>query len=57
MIFLLNLLFALLAFFVVRYIGSMITPEGQDRTQIITIIAIIVAVVTFFANLAAQVIR
>jgi hypothetical protein len=51
----LNILFALLAFFAVKYIGGMVAPEGQDRDRIIVIIAIIVAVLVFFANLASQI--
>ena len=53
--FLINLLLAFLAFFVVRYIGGMVTPEGQDKDKIITIVAIIAAIVVFFANFAVQI--
>lgn len=56
MILLLNLLFAFLAFFVTRYVGNMVAPEGSDKDKIITVIAVIVAIVVFFANLGAQVI-
>lgn len=52
---LLNLLFAFLAFFVTRYLGGLVTPEGQDRGQIITVVAVIVAVIVFFANFAEKV--
>lgn len=52
---LLNLLFAFLAFFVVRYIGGMVAPEGQDKDKIVTVVAVIVAIVVFFANLAASI--
>ena len=54
--FLVNLLFAVLAFFVVRYIGNMVAPEGSDKDKIVTIIAVIVAVVVFLANYGARVI-
>lgn len=50
----LNLLFALLAFFIVRYLASLVVPEGNDRSKIINIVAILVAVVVFFANFAAS---
>lgn len=53
MLILINILFGILAFFVTRYIGAMVAPEGQDRDKIVTIIAIIVGVLVFFANLAA----
>lgn len=56
MLILLNLLFAFLAFFVTRYVGNMVAPEGQDKDKIVTVVAVIVAVVVFFANLAAQVV-
>lgn len=52
---LINLLIAFLAFFIVRYLAAMVTPEGQDRDKIITIVAILVAVVVFFANFAARI--
>lgn len=52
---LLNLLFAFLAFFVVRYIGSLVAPEGADKVKIINVVAVIVAIIVFFADLAAQV--
>jgi hypothetical protein len=51
---LLNLLFAFLAFFIVRYIGGMVAPEGQDKDKIITIVALVVGIVVFFANFAVQ---
>lgn len=55
MILLLNLLFAFLAFFVVRYLGNMVAPEGQDKDKIVTVVAVIVAIIVFLANFAAQV--
>lgn len=51
----LNLLFAFLAFFVVRWIGGAVTPEGQDRDKIVTVVAVIVAILVFFANLAVRI--
>lgn len=52
---LLNILFGLLAFFLTRLIGSMVVPEGRDAGQAVTIVAIIVGIIVFFANFAAQV--
>lgn len=52
--FLVNVLLALLAFFLTRYVALMVVPEGQDRDKIVTIIAILVAVVVFFANFAVK---
>lgn len=54
LIILVNLLFAFLAFFIVRYIGSMVTPEGQDKDKIVTVVAVIVAILVFFANIASR---
>lgn len=54
--FLLNVLFAVLAFFVTRWVGAQIAPEGQDTPKIVVIIAIIVAVLVFFADLASKVV-
>ncbi len=51
---LINLLLAFLAFFVVRWIGSAVAPEGQDKDKIVLIVAIIVALVVFFADPAAS---
>lgn len=51
---LINLLLAFLGFFITRYIGNMVAPEGQDKDKIVTIVAILVAVVVFFANFAAR---
>lgn len=51
---LLNLLFAFLAFFVVRWVGSMVAPEGRDKEKIVTVCAVIVAIIVFLSNLAAQ---
>lgn len=53
---LVNLLLAFLAFFVTRYIGNMVAPEGADKDKIITIVALLVGVVVFFANFAAQIV-
>lgn len=53
--FLLNLLFALLGFFIARYLLLMVLPEGADKDKIATIIAIVVAVVVFFANFATNI--
>lgn len=55
MIFLVNILFAILAFFVVRYIGASIAPEGPDKVKVLTVIALIVAIVVYFANFATQI--
>lgn len=52
---LVNALFALLAFFGVRWIGSMVAPEGKDSGKAITVIAIIVAIIVFVANFAKEV--
>lgn len=52
---LLNLLFAFLAFFIVRWLGSMVAPEGQDKEKAVTVVAVIIAIVVFFANFAVQV--
>ena len=52
---LLNLLFAVLAFFAVRYIGGMVAPEGNDKDKIVTVIAVVVGILVFFANLASEV--
>lgn len=54
LIILVNLLFAFLAFFIVRYIGGMVTPEGQDKDKIVTVVAVIVAILVFFANIASR---
>ena len=51
---LLNLLFAILAFLVVRYLGSLVVPDGKDKEKIVNVIAVIVGIVVFFANLAVQ---
>lgn len=51
-----NLLLGFLAFFVTRYIGSLVAPDGADKDKIINIIGIIVGVIVFFANFAAQII-
>lgn len=51
---LINLLFAFLGFFLTRWIGSMVVPEGQDRDRVVTIVAILVAIIVFFANFAAR---
>lgn len=53
--FLLNILFAVLAFFVVRYVGLMIAPEGADVPKVVTVIAVIVAIVVFFADFGDKV--
>lgn len=52
---LINLLLAFLGFFITRYIGNMVAPEGQDKDKIVTIVALIVGIVVFFANFAAQI--
>lgn len=52
---LVNLLLAFLAFFVVRYISSMVVPEGDDKDKIVNIVAIVVAILVFFANFAASI--
>lgn len=55
---LLNLLFAVLAFLIVRYVASLVMPtepkRPQDRETIINIVALIAAVVVFFLNFAAR---
>jgi hypothetical protein len=53
---LINLIIAFLGFFIVRYIGNMVAPEGQDKDKIITIVALVVGIVVFFANFAANII-
>lgn len=53
----LNLLIAFGMFFVVRYVGSLVVPEGQDRDRIINVIAVIIGVLVFFANWAATIIK
>lgn len=53
--FLLNLLFALLGFFGARYLLMMVLPEGSDKEKIATIVAIVVAIIVFFANFASGV--
>lgn len=53
--FLLNLLLAFLAYFVVRWIGASVAPDGQDKDKIVTVVAVIVAIVVFFADLATQI--
>lgn len=50
-----NLLIAFLSFFLVRYVGSLVAPDGADKDKIINIVAIIVAIIVFFANFAAQI--
>ncbi len=52
--FLLNLLFAFLAFFIVRWVGGMVAPEGRDQDKVVTIVAVIVAILVFFANFAER---
>ena len=54
---LINLIFAFLAFFIVRYVGSLVVPEGADRDKIINIVGILAGIVVFFANFAAQLIK
>lgn len=54
---LLNLLFAFLAFFIVRYVASLVVPEGKDKEKIINIVAIIIAIVVFFLNLATSLVH
>ena len=54
---LLNLLFAFLAFFIVRYIGSMVVPNGADKDKIVNIVGILAGLVVFFANFATQLIK
>lgn len=51
---LVNLLLAFGTFFAVRWLGSMIAPEGQDRDKLVTVVAVIIAVIVFFADLAEQ---
>lgn len=55
--FLLNLLFGFLAFFVVRWVGSMVIPDGQDSGRIVTVVAVIVGIIVFLADFAVQVRR
>lgn len=55
MSFLVNLLFAFLAFFLIRYVGNMVAPDGQDKDKIVVVVAVIVAILVFFANFASQV--
>jgi uncharacterized membrane protein YhaH (DUF805 family) len=50
-----NLILAFLAFFVTRYVGNMVAPEGQDKDKIVTIVALLLAIVTFFANFAVRI--
>lgn len=57
--FFLNLLFALLAFFLVRWLATLVFPEDNangDRLKIVNIVALLVAIVVFFANFASQII-
>jgi ABC-type Na+ efflux pump permease subunit len=51
---LLNLLFALLVFFLVRYIGGMVAPEGNDKDKLVTVVAVMLAVAVFLLNFASQ---
>ena len=53
---LINLLLAFLAFFVIRWAASLVTPEAQDKDRIVNIVALIVGVVVFFANFAHYII-
>lgn len=55
--FLINIVLGLLAFFVVRYVASLIAPTGRDSDKIINIIALLVGIVVFFANFAAQFVK
>lgn len=55
--FLLNVLLAFLALFAVRYVGTKIMPEGEDKDKILWIIALIVAVVVFLLNFAEQILE
>lgn len=50
-----NLILAFLGFFVTRYIGNMIAPEGQDKDKIVTVVAVLVAIVVFFSNFAVRI--
>lgn len=52
---LVNILFAILAFFVVRWLGSLVMPNGQDKGNVINVIAVIVAIVVFLTNFASQI--
>lgn len=52
----LNLLIALLAFFLVRYVASLVMPEGRDTDRLVTVIAVIAAILVFFANFASRII-
>jgi len=50
--FFVNLIIAALAFFLVRYLLSLIVPEGKDKDKIVNIVALLTAIVVFFSNLA-----
>lgn len=52
---LINLLVAFLVFFIVRYIGTMVAPEGQDKDKIVTIVALICAVLVYLSGPAASI--
>lgn len=52
---LINLLFAFLAFFATRYVATLVMPSSQDRQNIINVVAVLVAILVFFANLAVRV--
>lgn len=51
-----NLLLAFLAFFVTRWIGSMVAPEGQDKDKVVTVVAVVVAILVFLSAPAATLI-
>lgn len=53
--FIVNLLFGLLAFFVVRYVAGLVLPEGNDKDKIVVVLAFIAAIVVFFANFAVNI--
>lgn len=53
-----NLLLAILAFVVARYVGLLLTsstPPNPERSRVIEIVAILIAVLVFFANFAATI--
>lgn len=55
---LLNLLFAALAFFLVRWIVGLVLPDDmRDKEKVVTILGVLSAVIVFFLNLSVNIHR
>lgn len=52
--FLVNIILACLAFLLVKYVGSMVMPDGDGKDKIVSIVGVLAGIVVFFANFAAN---